>query len=292
VILVDHPFDARPENARLMEQVADMAEMLLVPAICWIGPGFFHLQSWADFDRLAFLPHHLERSEYAKWRTLMQKPASKWVGLTCNRFLLRQPYRAEVSSPDNGHGFDEREGLWASPVYAFAALLEASMGLYGWPTHVSDWKRVRLEGMDSAETSFGHLPTETTFTDDRLYQLSRIGVAPIMGDQDNDLLFTPLDVTLGGEALSSQLFLSLLSREVIQSKEDYEGLPEPDSVRSHLESHFAKVWQVNGGVRPEAFEVQVQETASGCRSRISVKPSWSMLPSGKDLSLSLDWSSA
>lgn len=289
VILVDQPLDSSPLSAQLMEQVSGIAETLLVPAVCWVGPGFFNLEAWDDFGRLAFLPHHLDRGEYGKWRTLMQKPASSWVGLTCNRFLLRQAYTAGSADQGSSFGFDEQDWLWGSPIFAFAGLMEASMGMYGWPTHVSEWKRVRLEGMDMTQSSSRHLPTETTFTDERLQQLSKIGIFPIMGALGKDFVFTPLDTTWGGEPLSNQLFLSAISQEIIRIQEDFQGAPYSSAVRKHLQKGFARVWHEHGDVQPEALDIDVQETTAGCRSRISVKPSRAMLPSGKEVSLDVDW---
>jgi hypothetical protein len=46
LILVDLPFDSSPRNLELLEKIAQFSETLLVPAITWIRPEFFHIDSW------------------------------------------------------------------------------------------------------------------------------------------------------------------------------------------------------------------------------------------------------
>ncbi|MBS3780958.1 MAG: type VI secretion system contractile sheath large subunit, partial [Desulfovermiculus sp.] len=291
LILVDEPFDASPASIRLMDQAAGIAQTLLAPAICWVGPAFFHCTTWTEWDRLPYLPHHLQRPEYAKLRAVRQQPAASWMGLSCNRFLLRPSYTRTSGEEEGALRFEEKDRPWGSPVYALAALMLSSTAVYGWPTHVSEWKRIRLEGMPVVETDTRPRPTEATLSDERLHQMSRIGLIPLMGQSGRDILFSPVDTTLGGEPLSRQLFISSISRELIRCKDAYGGQSSSkQEISRYLHRCCDRIWQERGGVQPDSVHLDVQETGSGSRSRISIAPSRGMLPgAGGDVVLDLDW---
>ena len=291
LILIDEPINSSALKVRIMKQLAGIAEILLVPVLGWLEPDFFHGASWTECDHLPYLPHHLQRPEYAKWRAAMQQPAANWVVLTCNRFLLRPAYTRDAGGEDGALGFEEGERLWGSPVFALAALMLSSSAAYGWPTHISQWKQIHLQGMPVMDAGRHQMPTETIFSDERLEQMSRIGVCPLMGQLDRDILFSPVDSTWGGEPLSRQLFLAAISQELIQCKDDFgPDVPTQEVVRSHLRTCFDRVWSKRGGGQPKALHIEMQESKAGYQSRITLRPSKDMLPSAQeDVVLDMNW---
>jgi len=288
LLLVDVPLDSSAHSLRLLEKIAALGETLLIPAVCWLSPAFFHLGSFEEMDRLPYLPHHLEAPEYAKWRRLIGSPAADWLAVTCNRFVLRAPLPAPESQALPG--LKEEEPLWGSPVWALASLLERSRSRFGWPTHFSDWRQVRLENMDTVPGSKGQgRATETVFTDERLHQLSRCHICPVMGAVNQDLVFAPLDSTLSGKPLSGQVFASTMSQELIAAREAYAGPLEASAIKDHLVRHFDGVFERHGQTKPESLQVSTEETISGWRTRLSVLPSQAMLPAPQELAMDLDW---
>lgn len=288
LILLDFPLDSSSWHLGLLKKTATLAETLLIPALCWISPQFLGIDSWAAMDRLPYLPHHFDTDLYAKWRQFKTKPSSRWTALTCNRFLLRSPLNNRDGESGSPLNIKEPEPLWGSPVWALAGLILQSLAATSWPTHFANWKQIRLEGLDMARTPQGQmLPTETTFSEDRLEQFSRIGLVPLLGALHQDILFTPLDTTFGGLPLSNQLFASTISRELVILKGDYPGPAEPQSVRDYLEKNLADAFGLHS---PENLDISLDKTPSGCQSRISITPSRIMLPVQQEFTMELDWS--
>jgi len=97
VVLVDLPFDSTPRSLELLHRVAQFSETLLIPAITWIRPAFFHIDTWWDIKKLSFLPHYLEEPPFARWQSLKKAPAARWLVVTCNRFLARYRHAVSIS---------------------------------------------------------------------------------------------------------------------------------------------------------------------------------------------------
>lgn len=288
LILFDCPLTSSSADLELFRLLADLGHTLLVPCLCWVGPEFFNLRSWDELSRLPFLPHHLEEPWYAKWRRLVQEEPCKWLGVTCNRFLLRGPVKSEGSGTP---GMAESPPLWAGPAWAVAGLMVQSQAEFGWATHFSDWRQVRMEGMETVPDPHGRaLVTETAFSDERLHQLSAIRFMPVMGALNHDFVFAPVDACLSGQPFSEQVFASRISQELIQCRESFQGSADPSRVKAGLEEHFAAVFAEHGQVRPDRFEILAQETQSGCRTRIDITPSRIMLPTRRPYAMDLEWS--
>ena len=288
LLIVDLPLDSSPRHLQLFRSIAELGQTLLVPALCWIGPEFLRLGSWEELDRLPYLVHHLEEPGYAKWRQLQKDDSAQWLAVTCNRCVLRRPHA--VSSSD-ARSPGDAEPLWGSPVWALAGLMVQSKAKFGWPTHFSAWKEVILEGLDIPSGDQARaMTTEAILTDDRLRQFSAIRIMPLMGYPGRDVAMSPLDVTLAGGPLCDQLFVAMISQELIACREEYQGPVEPNAVRAYLEDHFAGFFAKHGRVGPERLEVTADMTPAGCRSRLFILPSRTMLPTRREFSMDLDWS--
>jgi type VI secretion system protein ImpC len=289
LIVLDIPFDGSARSLELLEGVASFAETLLAPALCWIAPAFLHIDSWADLDRLPFLPHHFEEPALAMWRKLKIAPAARWLGVTCNRFLARDPYGpGDRSVPAR---FEESESLWAAPVWAAGSLIVRSARRHGWPTRFTEWKTIRLENLAlHAVSGSRQAPTETAVGEDRLSQFLKAGIIPLVSSLDHDIAFFPDERTAAGGSLRYQLFVSRLSRFLMAGK-DHLGadLPPEEAARSLLETLDA-FWARTGHPRPP-FDVSVAGQGPGKPAvlRLSVEPSREILPVGGrvDLDLSL-----
>jgi hypothetical protein len=127
------------------------------------------------------------------------------------------------------------------------------------------------------------------FTDERLHQLSRCHICPVMGSVSQDLVFAPLDSTLSGKPLSWQVFASTMSQELIAAREAYAGPLEASAIKDHLVRHFDGVFERHGQTKPESLQVSTEEAISGWRTRLSVLPSQAMLPAPQELAMNLDW---
>jgi predicted component of type VI protein secretion system len=222
LVILDLPFDSSPRSMELLEKVALFSETLLVPTLCWVSPKFLYLDQWEEMKRLPFLPHYIDEPAFAKWRRLRELSSSKWIALLCNRFLIRYPY-----GPENRPRlvqFDEPNYLWISPVWAAGGLLLQSILRTGWPTRFTDWQNIRLTDLaiHLIEGVRG-IPTETSFSDERIDQLVRVGIVPLVSALNKDFAFIPRETTAGGSSLSYQLFLSRVTQFLFWCKDHFEA---------------------------------------------------------------------
>jgi hypothetical protein len=290
LVLLDLPFDNSPRSLELLEKIALFSETLLVPTSSWITPKFFYLDTWREMDKLAFLPHYLQEPVFAKWRRFKKTPSSRWVALTCNRFLLRYPYGPD--HPPSSIYFEEPENLWLSPVWALGSLISQSLLKTGWPTRFMEWQNIRLIDLalrPIAENQ--NLPTEALFSEERISQFLKEGMLPLVSISNKDIAFIPGDTTVGNGSLSYQLFLSRVSQFLFWCKERIGGDLDPAEIERALQEAFALLWERTGHQSPRNLEVSVTRPGpeKPALVRIVIEPSRQILPSGEKVELELNW---
>jgi len=291
LLLLDLPFDSTPWSLELLEKVAEFGETLLVPAITWIAPRFFFIDGWEELGRLPFLPHYLEEPAFAKWRRLQGLSSAGWLTATCNRFLLRYPY-----GPDNRAAlvdFNEKQGLWASPVWGLGNLISQSVASTGWPTRFTDWERVRLESLP-LQTAEGRKPlaTETLLAEDRISQFLKSGITPLVSAFGKDMAFVPRETTVVGGSLRYQLLVTVLSRFLFWCKDNFVPGLELGDLEQALKKAFALFWEQTGQTAaPQVLDIRVTkpEVDKPARVRLTVEPPRQVLPSGQRVELEFTW---
>ena len=290
LILVDVDFDNSPRSLDLLERIAQFAETVMVPAITWIRPAFFHIDTWQDIKNLAFLPHYLEESPYARWQSLKRAPCSGWLAVTCNRFLLRYQYGKD--NKPRTIPFEERNPLWVSPVWALGSLVCQSFVEAGWPTRFTDWQRIQLEDLPlNTKDRSTPLPTETTFDRDRIDQFIRSGIIPIAAAQGKDIVFVPDEITVGDTSLSFQLLLSRIIQLLLWCRDHFEkGLKDGD-LEADLRQAFHSFWEKSGHSGPEFLEISAGQPDLDHRIplRIVLEPSRQILSSRQKVELNFMW---
>ncbi len=290
LVLLDLPFDNSPRGTELLEKVALFSETLMVPTICWITPKFLLIDRWEEMDKLPFLPHHMDEPAFAKWRRFKSSPSSKWIGLTCNRFLTRYPY-----GPDNklkSVMFDERMDPWVSPVWALGGLILKSLHQTGWPTRFTEWQQIRLSDLPVHLIDGNRgISTETGFSDERIDQLIRIGIIPLISPLNKDFVIVPRETTAGGTSLRDQLFLSRITQFLFWCKDHFATDPDPSLLEERLKKAFSLFWQRSGNILPRGLEVTATRSQPDqpTRVRITIDPSRQMVASGKRVELDLTW---
>jgi len=290
LILVDVDFDNSPRSLDVFQRVAQFAETLLVPVITWIRPAFFHIDTWQDIKKLAFLPHYLEESPYARWQSLKRAPSSGWLAVTCNRFLLRYQYGKD-SKPSTVQ-FEEQNPLWISPLWALGSLICQSFVATGWPTRFTDWQQIQLEDLPlNTKNQDMPLPTETSFDRDRIDQFIRSGIIPLAAAQGKDIVFVSDEITVDNTSLSFQLLLSRITQLVLWCRDHCEkGLKGAD-LEEELRKVFHSFWEESGHSGPESLEISAGEPDQEdiIPVRIMVEPSREILPSRKQVELNFRW---
>ncbi len=290
LLLIDLPMDNSPRSMELLERMAQFSETLMTPTLFWFTEKFFYLDSWHDLKRLPYLPHYLEESPFAKWRRLKGLASSKWLVGTCLRFLLRYPYGPE--NPTTFTLFEEPEPLWISPVWALGSLIAQSLSKTGWATLFTQWKEVRLTDLALHRIDKErNIPVEVELSEDRIGQFIRAGIMPLVSSVNRDIAFFPLETTVGGTSLKSQLFLSRMVQFLLWCKDSIEKDLAPDLLEEKLKKSFALFWEKSGHPAPKDFEISVRKLSDekSTMVKLAIQPPRQILPSGERVELELPW---
>jgi type VI secretion system protein ImpC len=290
LILVDLSFGSSPRSLSLLEQIAKLAETLLIPAIVGIGPSFFHLNTWQELKRLAFLPHYLQEPPYSKWQRLKQTPAARWLVSTCNAFLIRYPYGSD--NPPRRVRFKEQQLLWTSPVWALGCLIAQSFTKTGWPTRLTEWQHIRVEDLPLHTADSNHvIPTETHFDRNRMDQMIRSGIIPLANQINKDFVFAPAETTVGGGSLRYQLLISRITHLILWCRDHLPRDLAGTALASELRQAFAHFWEACGRIGPQQLDISAEEPDSDGRIpiRIELHPSREILSSREKVELNFFW---
>lgn len=290
VLLVDLPLDNSPRCLGFLESIAGFSETLLVPAITWITPSFFHINSWRDLKKISFLPHYLAEPSFAKWQSMRKAASSGWVSVVCNRLLARYPYGKD--NKPRFIKFEEKNRLWISPVWALGTLIGLSFAEMGWPTRFTDWQNVKLEDLPlNTEDPRKPIPTETSFDRDRADQFIRSGIVPLAAAPDKDIAFVPAETMVGGVSLSYQLLVSRITQLVLWCRDHFEKRMNGEELEAALLKAFNAFWERSGHMGPEDLEISAGETDPDGRIpvQITLQPSRQILLSPDKVELHFSW---
>lgn len=290
LVIVDLPFDNAPHSIKLLEKVARFAEILMAPAVVWASPRLMDLDAWADMNRLPFLPHYLEGAYFAKFNRLKSQPEANWLAIACNRLLARYSYGSE--NRPRTVSFEEPAPPWVSPVWAIATLILKSFAETGWPTRFTDWREFQIRDLavyfitpDKAVAS------EVLISEDRMDQMRRAGLIPVVTPANRDTAFVPMETTLGGASLAYQLFASRVTQFLLWCRDNLDPDLSGPGLEGELKRAFFLFWEKSGHQRPDSIEITAGHTDAENRIplRIELRPSRQILPSGEGLTLEFNW---
>ncbi len=289
LLLVDLPFGSSLHSINMLAKLTDLGQLLLVPVLAWVKPDFFQVSDWDDFDRLSFLPHHMEQQIFAKWKKVRQSPASRWLCLFCNRFLSRYPY-----GPDNRPRhieFSETGRPWLAPVWAAAKLVGQRVNRSKWPTGTSVWLNNKLEDLALDMTMTRPLPVEKMFTERRLDQLERCGIIALSSLQGSDSVFLLSNTMVSSDiSLDYQALICLVTQFTLWCKDNF----AEDIKAEELTVALTSAWQGYLDHKQTRYEdmpinVEISDAGKQTTVRLLWQPSQKVLPSGQELVLEFIW---
>lgn len=290
LILIDLPFDSSARSTELLKKISSFSETLLVPAITWISPAFFNINSWEDLKKLSFLPHYLEESSFAKWQSLKKTSSANWLTVTCNRFISRYPYGKD--NPTRTIQLKEHDPTWASPVWALAGLIGQSVVKTGWPTRFTDWQNIQIEDLPlNMENPKNPLPVEMGLNRDRADQFIRSCISPLMATPGKDIVFFPTETTVGGASLAFQLFMSRIAQLVFWCRDNFEKGIAGSALEAELQDSFRSFWEHTGHMGPDSLVIKTGQPDGDNRIpvRIVLEPSREILASRQRLEMDFMW---
>ncbi len=193
-----YEFDAHAPDIDQLRDLSSKAADIPVAVVTSLGASFFGLDNTAKLVDLPLLTTLLESPEFAKYDGLRKEDTSRWLGLTFNRFLLRDLYGKD-GLPVKGFEFAESAAedshrLWGNPVWAVAVTMTRSQARIGWPTDIAGPREGALDNLpvrpftltNGEEVNF---PLEAPVPDRRLEEFDRCGIIPLLCDINSDTAY-------------------------------------------------------------------------------------------------------
>ncbi len=247
-VFFDFRFSHEPGDLALLGAIAADCSALQSPMIAAVHPGFFQLKNLAHLPSLPDIAGRLQLPAYSGWRKFQTDPASRWVCLTANRFLARQPHALDAGSGlpaeyrEKADAAHPDQYLWADAGWLVLCNLVRSYSRYH---HC-----VIIDGM-GPETAHTGLPvrpfpkkanvtvpspTEILIDDAKAWEIIRGGITMLVGISDGAVATFPFvanvyrlkpGVMTTESSLSYQIFAGRLAHYLMEL---YPQLPDdPES---------------------------------------------------------------
>jgi len=187
-----HPHD----DISTLEGLAQIAAAAFAPFIAAASSELFGVDDFSTLGLPLNLQNIFKQQEYIKWRSLREKPDSRFVALTLPRVLMRLPYRTRPGSYKGLYFYEKQNKdnvenyLWGNAAYAMAGILVREFKNVGWFGHIRGVPRNHVSGglitnlpVDCFETDtneIAHKPvTDVIVTDTLERELSDLGFMPL-----------------------------------------------------------------------------------------------------------------
>jgi type VI secretion system protein ImpC len=182
----NYEFGPGPQDIKLLQYIASVANMSHSPFIGSVIPSFFGVEDINELPNLKDLKSILEGPQYAKWQSFRESEDARYVGLTLPSFLLRLPYGPDTQ-PVKSFNYQEDVSashshyLWGNAAFSFASRLTDSFAKYRWCANiigpmgggsVEDLPLHHYEAMGAIQTK---IPTEVLISERREFELAEEG---------------------------------------------------------------------------------------------------------------------
>jgi type VI secretion system protein ImpC len=197
MIVSNYDFGPGPQDVELLQNIASVSAMSHAPFLASAGPQFFGEDTFTEFSKLKELGPIFEGPRYAKWRSFRESEDARYVGLTCPRFVLRQPYGPETVPVKSFDFKEEVVGshdayLWGASSFALAARVADSFAKYRWcpniigPQSGGAVENLPLHTYQAMGDTQAKIPTEVQITDRQEFELAEQGFVGLVYRKDSD----------------------------------------------------------------------------------------------------------
>lgn len=286
LVVLDYDFTHKAADLAALAALAAMAAELQAPIVANAGAGFFDLRFLVQAGAVKDLAGRLADSAHSGWQAFQRHEDSRWVCLTLNRFLLREPWKiegyAEGCSDSNPDTY-----LWGRGVWLVAAAVARSVRAHGHAMDLSgtggrfDGLATRAFPVNANESKA--LATEVPFAETQSLELTHAAFTALSGGLDLPSAMMSLVVTAhrfsaGRLTVEGTLAYQLTAARVALACGTAAGAVDSAAPAGAI------VGQVTGALRQqlggligdaaEALDVQVLEAEGGAPRRVavSVKP--------------------
>ena len=95
LVVLDFDFTHKSEDLAALAALSAMAAELQAPVVANAGAGFFELRYLVQAGAVKDIAARLASPAHAGWQALQKTEDTRWLCLTLNRFLLREPWQLE-----------------------------------------------------------------------------------------------------------------------------------------------------------------------------------------------------
>jgi len=193
MILFDYPCANTPADIGMLDELAQHAAGLPVPAVFPLEAKFFDVKHLGLLKNLPNLSGLLDGWQFAKWKSLRDQPYSKSLVPMLGRFILRAPYAAngragEFTCAETVTG--ERDLVWGGGHLAMGLCAARAYAQHGWPTRMFGAGAGKIEDLPvvenpkDAKKPWG--PGDLILPDRRLDELPAVGINLLTSVKNND----------------------------------------------------------------------------------------------------------
>ncbi len=286
LVVLDFDFTHKAEDLATLSALAAMAAELQAPIVANAGAGFFELRFLVQAGAVKDIAGRLADPAHANWQAFQKSEDARWLCVTLNRFLLREPWQVEGYHESCSESNPESY-LWGRGVWLVAAAVARSVRAYG---HALDLSGMggRFDGLAtrpfpiSANESRA-LAAEVSFPETQSLELTHAAFTPLNGGLGMATVMLPMVVTTHRHApgrltvegtLAYQLTVARVALACGTAAGAVEDGAASDAVAARVTGVLRE--QLSGllGDRTEALSVQVLEAddIAPRRVAVSVKP--------------------
>jgi len=177
-LIGDYRFANRPDDLRVLAELAGIGATVLAPVVVAADPGFLGLEDYRGLAGAKRLPATFTTPQYAKWRRLRDETDARYLCLALPRVLARRPYGKD-GAPSGDIPIEEdtlraalrhEEHCWMSAAFVVGGFLVRAFARDGWWRSLADDDApgLRLEGQVGAGAAS---------------ELGGLGLLPIIQDE-------------------------------------------------------------------------------------------------------------
>lgn len=301
LVVLDHDFTHKPADLAALAALAAMAAELQAPVVANAGAGFFDLRYLVQAGAVQDVARRLEGPGHSGWQAFQQHEDARWLCLTLNRFLLREPWRladwAEGCNESNPDSY-----LWGRGVWLVAAAVARSVRTHG---HAFDLSGTggRFDGLATRPfpvkaNESQALATEVPFAEMQSLELTHAAFTPLTGGLGLPSVMMPMVVTAhrygtGRLTVEGTLAYQLTAARVAlacgAAADAASGESSPDAIVARAEAALREQLGALLGGEPGALTVRVLEPADGAPRRVEVVVAPAIKLEGKSPKFALEF---
>jgi hypothetical protein len=201
LILLDFDFSHRPDDLAVLSELASMAKIVQAPIVAHASAGFFGVRYLVQAASLPSLLDPLAAPTHASWRAFQATEPARWVALTLNRYLQRDPYTRDAGGHAEVVGDSHPDSyLWGRGVWLVGAAVARSVRAHGHGFDVAGAESAKFSGLAArpwaATANEGvALAAEVPLAEMQVVELSRAAFTPVVGVLRTSAVFLPIVVT-------------------------------------------------------------------------------------------------